>query len=481
MELASVAERMSWVAERQTSRPEDIVYCLLGIFDIHMPLLYGEGEQKAFARLHSELILQTPDLSWLAWSQPTTADRHTPDPGTLHSVFAPSPSYFRDCRDIVCVDPDSIGDVITETNIGIEIRLRVVKKGPRLYGLLNCQPRGNLGNVIAIPLVDHGVQYYRSLDELHLVTEEIWSQHEPSRILLSPRTRKRVSGLHEDIPYYFAKAGEDFRIVKVFPAESWEPPGVVNTKPSDQAAIPASVRVVQLLFRRQHFVLVLWEGSEGGPHHRRHFLGALPKTYSLASTTLEDVALAIGQGTPQKWFERIRKQTNEPSPARPDGLGLVVRLENRKVFNRPVTAVDIAHVYKRPKDAAQDTKKQLTQMKEILKHFFSPGALLAFTCYAVAFFLFSELYSLWLQRLDMVFKPFGIVGKVAAEYLSSVPAYSAFTFLICSIPVLLCVLYFLFNSGFRDRRFDQQLNTVLEANESLIRELKAELERRKNK
>ena len=38
----SVAEKMSWAADRQTTRVEDKVYCLLGLFDINMPLIYGE-------------------------------------------------------------------------------------------------------------------------------------------------------------------------------------------------------------------------------------------------------------------------------------------------------------------------------------------------------------------------------------------------------------------------------------------------------
>ncbi|KAK3367857.1 hypothetical protein B0H63DRAFT_535956 [Podospora didyma] len=46
----SVATRMSWAAKRHTTRIEDIAYCLLGMFDVHMPLLYGEGK-KAFLRL----------------------------------------------------------------------------------------------------------------------------------------------------------------------------------------------------------------------------------------------------------------------------------------------------------------------------------------------------------------------------------------------------------------------------------------------
>ena len=48
---ASVATRMSWVSWRETSRKEDIAYCMMGVFDIHMPLLYGEGRLAAFRRL----------------------------------------------------------------------------------------------------------------------------------------------------------------------------------------------------------------------------------------------------------------------------------------------------------------------------------------------------------------------------------------------------------------------------------------------
>ena len=56
-------ERLSWTARRQTTVEEDAVYCLLGILDIHVPLLYGEGQQKALAQLQQEIRLPTkPDL-----------------------------------------------------------------------------------------------------------------------------------------------------------------------------------------------------------------------------------------------------------------------------------------------------------------------------------------------------------------------------------------------------------------------------------
>jgi hypothetical protein len=50
----SVEERLKWTAHRQTKREEDAAYCLLGCFDVQMPLIYGEGRTKAFVRLRAE-------------------------------------------------------------------------------------------------------------------------------------------------------------------------------------------------------------------------------------------------------------------------------------------------------------------------------------------------------------------------------------------------------------------------------------------
>jgi hypothetical protein len=50
-----VNERFSWAKSRQTTHGEDKAYSLLGIFDVHMPLLYGEGEVKAFLRLREAI------------------------------------------------------------------------------------------------------------------------------------------------------------------------------------------------------------------------------------------------------------------------------------------------------------------------------------------------------------------------------------------------------------------------------------------
>ncbi|KAH7372251.1 heterokaryon incompatibility protein-domain-containing protein, partial [Pyrenochaeta sp. MPI-SDFR-AT-0127] len=64
--LACVAQKMSWVSRRQTTREEDMAYCLLGLFRVNMPLLYGE-RGRAFLRLQEEILKVSADHTIFAW------------------------------------------------------------------------------------------------------------------------------------------------------------------------------------------------------------------------------------------------------------------------------------------------------------------------------------------------------------------------------------------------------------------------------
>jgi hypothetical protein len=90
---ASVAQRLSWAAHRETKKPEDIAYCLLGILDVNMPLLYGEGKERAFMRLQIRVIDHQNDDSIFAWGagDDTFVDR---DDIYLAGMLARSPSDF---------------------------------------------------------------------------------------------------------------------------------------------------------------------------------------------------------------------------------------------------------------------------------------------------------------------------------------------------------------------------------------------------
>ena len=91
---ASVAQKMSWAANRQTTRTEDLAYSLLGLFSVNMPLLYGEGE-KAFKRLQYEILQSTNDESIFAW---------TDDEVWTSGLLAESPANFAESGNFVPTD-----------------------------------------------------------------------------------------------------------------------------------------------------------------------------------------------------------------------------------------------------------------------------------------------------------------------------------------------------------------------------------------
>lgn len=84
----SIAVKMSWASNRKTTRAEDMAYCLMGIFDVNMPLLYGEGGPKAFQRLQEEIIKHTDDQSIFHWRD-LGADR-----SAFRGLLARSPADF---------------------------------------------------------------------------------------------------------------------------------------------------------------------------------------------------------------------------------------------------------------------------------------------------------------------------------------------------------------------------------------------------
>ena len=118
--LASAAAKMSWASSRETTRPEDIAYCLLGLYNVNMPLLYGEGATKAFERLQHEIIRSGFDESIFAWLMPIQYK------GRSHGgMLAPSPEYFSRSGNIVCIAaPDNYGTRITLTSSGISLASR---------------------------------------------------------------------------------------------------------------------------------------------------------------------------------------------------------------------------------------------------------------------------------------------------------------------------------------------------------------------
>ncbi|KAL8735489.1 MAG: hypothetical protein Q9181_002779 [Wetmoreana brouardii] len=109
---ASIAAKMSWMSKRQTTRPEDIAYSLMGLFDVYMPLIYGEGA-NAFMRLQQEIVKSSNDESIFAWTDNSLIES---------GMFALSPDAFADSGDVVTLqDPDIRRSPYSVTNFGLAI------------------------------------------------------------------------------------------------------------------------------------------------------------------------------------------------------------------------------------------------------------------------------------------------------------------------------------------------------------------------
>ncbi|KAK4078573.1 uncharacterized protein Triagg1_2904 [Trichoderma aggressivum f. europaeum] len=157
LHTASVAQRMSWAAHRDTNRKEDLAYCLLGIFNITMPMIYGEGGEQAFFRLQEQIMKVTRDDSILAWGLGTN-NSYANDTGdaTAGGIVAKSPADFASSGNIISRDQalkytNSVD--ISGGSIRAHLPLHTTPTG-QIIGLLSCGPENNSQQVVGIPLME---------------------------------------------------------------------------------------------------------------------------------------------------------------------------------------------------------------------------------------------------------------------------------------------------------------------------------------
>jgi hypothetical protein len=132
--LSSVAERMTWIGDRETTREEDIAYCLFGIFHVNskfyrrpcpkaaidadrslVPLLYGEG-MRAFRRLQEHIIQTHHDYSIFTFSIPEKSILY------YGQVLTSHPAHFNNSEILRVRNPDL--DPFSISNVGLSITLQ---------------------------------------------------------------------------------------------------------------------------------------------------------------------------------------------------------------------------------------------------------------------------------------------------------------------------------------------------------------------
>jgi len=149
MQFASIASRMSWAAGRETTRVEDAAYSLLGIFNVNIPLLYGEGK-KAFIRLQEEILKESDDQSIFAWEF-VTGD--CPDGYLFTGPLADSPANFAQSGNIIPLPSDANKHPYTMTNKGLRIEPLIIGASSQApVAILDCHYDNDFSGVLGIKL-----------------------------------------------------------------------------------------------------------------------------------------------------------------------------------------------------------------------------------------------------------------------------------------------------------------------------------------
>lgn len=187
----SIAQRMSWASGRTTTRPEDLAYCLMGLFDVNMPVLYGEGE-KAFIRLQQEIIKESDDQSISAW-------RDEPVSLTYSGMLATRPAAFAGSQNVDHVFSVDNRTPYSMTNKGVAIILPLYRRGRKCIAHLKCTTTQS-GEPIGIFLQQdsHNGMHYACVEPQRWIEGKRGRYHEISSIFVRQSwsgTRGLLGGL----------------------------------------------------------------------------------------------------------------------------------------------------------------------------------------------------------------------------------------------------------------------------------------------
>jgi hypothetical protein len=255
---ASIAKRMSWASSRETTRPEDLAYCLLGIFDVNMPLLYGEG-QNAFIRLQEEIMKISDDQTIFSWDYA----RITPEQnfglnialnlGNRKGLLATRPAAFKQCSHII---PDEVGEPrkpYIMTNMGLQIELPLVllpQTSRHPFAILACSYTGDILSLLALPVLKvNDYQYSRQGDPFLIHRDEIVGAQKRTIYLLRDQSitirstyERRLGPPDQFIVRRLPQMESKFQIWKVEPGDIWDSKQRIISKATGTSSVVIRLR-----------------------------------------------------------------------------------------------------------------------------------------------------------------------------------------------------------------------------------------------
>ncbi|KAH6845648.1 hypothetical protein B0I37DRAFT_356096 [Chaetomium sp. MPI-CAGE-AT-0009] len=341
---ASVAQRMSWAARRETKKKEDLAYCLLGIFDVTMPLIYGDGGDKAFSLLQEQIIKTTRDDSILAWGL-GTKESHTDDPDQATAGGFWQPPYQ-----------------ISRIQ-GIFLRMYLptfTTSAGGLLGLLNCGPQRDRQQAVCIPLVktaSGGSDEYFRPRGCHAVLQPIPGSGVSARSIRTRKDRQSEKSSDASRQHWlfdygaFAELEVNLTLVDVNPQSCWDRVDDIISTPA-----PSDGTTQRTLARIRHdegefpdFVMLLEFEQQVPPAEPRCHVMMLDLTSELVG-----ICKAKGESVAEK--EGLDRKLKDRSK----------RLEQVKRA-REMVEVELRKLEERKKELAEEENSETEEMRLLIE------------------------------------------------------------------------------------------------------------------
>lgn len=150
-----------------------MAYSLLGLFDVSIPLLYGEGGSKAFVRLQEEIIKKSLDQSFLTWLDP---EQSTVQNGHGAGFLASHPRFFRQCVNVRATGENVPSFAINNSGLQMRVPLhRVPFEKNRYIAVLSCylesETTQRIGILLDVPGDNLSHCQRIETEKIHTVTE----------------------------------------------------------------------------------------------------------------------------------------------------------------------------------------------------------------------------------------------------------------------------------------------------------------------
>ncbi|KAH8661695.1 heterokaryon incompatibility protein-domain-containing protein [Tricladium varicosporioides] len=217
----SVAQKISWASKRSTTREEDMAYCLMGLFNVHMPLLYGEGSQ-AFVRLQEEIMKKSDDQTIFAWSQSDNDCQY-------RGLLASSPKEFENCTSIAPFRNWKSSQSYENTNAGLRLTTSLLRtQDDSVYSLiLQCYDQRATERMLGIDLVKlspagdqfariHKLQYHIGIGCQFLPQRTIYIRND----VIRPEAHT-LSEIGKLIHFQISITGSH-QIIHTWPPDQWD-------------------------------------------------------------------------------------------------------------------------------------------------------------------------------------------------------------------------------------------------------------------